>query len=88
MLGVVFSNLDVIEKDKKTFCAVKEFLQKVLGLTLKPLPEKEVEITQEMQKLIDERKEARKKKDWSKADALRDQLHKLGYDVQDQKLKK
>jgi len=88
MLGVVFSNLDAMEKDKQTFCAVRQFLQIVLGLTLIPLPEKEVEITGEMQKLIDEREEARKKKDWARADALRDQLRELGYDVQDQKIKK
>lgn len=86
MLGVIFSNLDQMEKNKSDCCAVKQFLQKVLGLTLQPLPEKKVKITSEIQKLIDEREKARKKKDWASADKIRDQLRELGYDVQDEKL--
>jgi cysteinyl-tRNA synthetase len=88
MLGVLFSNIDAIESDNNVFCAVKQFLQNVLGLPLEPLPEKEIEITPEIQKLINERDEARKSKDWPKADAIRDRLHKLGIDLKDEKIKK
>ena len=88
MLGILFSELDAIESDEKVFCAVKQFLQNVLGLPLEPLPEKEIEITPEIQKLINEREKARKEKDWAKADEIRDQLQKLGIDVKDEKIKK
>ena len=52
MWGTVFESLADLQKDPQQLCAVKTFIQNVLGLTLVPLPEKEVEITQEMQDLI------------------------------------
>lgn len=42
-----------------------------------------VEITDEAQKIIDEREEARKKSDWSKSDELRNKLEELGYTIKD-----
>lgn len=86
MLGILFSELDAIESDEKVFCAVKQFLQNVLGLPLEPLQEEQIEITPEIQQLINEREEARKQRDWAKADALRDQLQKLGIDLKDKKI--
>jgi len=87
LLGVVFSNLKVLEGTKESFCAVKQFLQEILGLALIPLPEETVEITPEIQKLIDEREQARKDKDWARADQLRDQLIAMGVELKDQKMK-
>jgi cysteinyl-tRNA synthetase len=86
MMGVLFDNLDYLQQNRQELCAVKLFLQDVLGLTLRPLPEKEVEITPEIQALLDERDAARKQKDWTKADKLRDMLQELGVDVSDKKL--
>lgn len=88
MFGVVFSHLKQIGEDTKTFCSIKLFIQRVLGLTLKPLPEKKVEITPEIKKLLEEREQARKEKDFKRADAIRDQLKQLGIEVQDTKMKK
>jgi cysteinyl-tRNA synthetase len=88
MLGVVFSHLDTLQADKEAFCAVKLFLQNVLGLSLTPLPEKVIEITPEAQALIDQREKARQEKNWTLADALRDQLYKMGIEVKDEKIKK
>lgn len=85
MFGVVFENLKALPENMADLCAVKYILQNILGLTLIPLPEKEVEITPEIQKLLDERAQARAAKDWARADALRDALTKLGYNVQDKK---
>ena len=62
-------------------------LTDILGLTLEPLAEKEVEITPEIQKLIDDRAQARLDKNWALADQIRDQLAVLGVEVQDKKLK-
>jgi cysteinyl-tRNA synthetase len=85
MWGILFESLPVLHKDNKELCSVKSFIQKVLGLTLIPLPEKEIEITPEIEQLIKERDEARAAKNWKKADELRDQLRNLGYEVKDKK---
>lgn len=86
LFGQLFSQLDTILADEQTACAVKSFLQLVLGLNLQPLPEKHVEITPEIQKLINEREKARREKNWQRADELREKLKKLGIEVKDQKL--
>lgn len=85
MLGVVFEHLSDLPKNQQDLCAVKYFLQEVLGLPLIPFAEEKTEITPEIQKLIDEREAAREAKDWSRADALREQLKALGVEVQDRK---
>jgi len=88
MLGILFENLDSIQKDQGVLCAVKGLLQKVLGLRLVPLKEKEVEMTPEIEVLIKEREEARAAKDWAKADAIRDKLQAMGVELQDKKIHK
>lgn len=85
MWGTLFESLPVLQKDKNELCLVKNFIQQVLGLTLTPLPEKEVAITPEIEQLIKQREQARSEKDWKKADELREQLRNLGYEVQDKK---
>ena len=86
MLGVLFENLDRLQKNHEELCEVKQFLQEVLGLTLEPLSEKKVEITPEIQALIDARENARHEKNWKLADELRDKLVELGVDVADKKI--
>lgn len=56
---------------------------KVLGLNLHNPDKKEMEIPTEVQELLDERAEARKNKDFTKSDDLRDEIKKLGYEVED-----
>jgi cysteinyl-tRNA synthetase len=85
MWGVLFEALAQLHHDRNQLCLVKAFIEKVLGLTLIPLPEKEVAITPEIEALIKEREQARAQKDWKKADALREQLKTLGYEVHDKK---
>jgi cysteinyl-tRNA synthetase len=85
MFGVLFDNLDKIRNDEHLLCEVKSFLQQVLGLSLEPLPEQKVEITAEIQAMIDERERARVAKDWRLADELRSRLLELGIDVMDKK---
>jgi len=85
MFGVLFESLDVLEKDPEQLSAAKQLLHDVLGLSLIPIEEKQAEITPEVQKLIDEREDARAQKDWARADAIRDQLHVLGIEVKDKK---
>jgi cysteinyl-tRNA synthetase len=59
---------------------------RILGLDLKKAIEKlsvKKEIPTEIQKLLAERQIARQNKDWTRADALRDQIIKLGFEVKD-----
>lgn len=84
-LGVVFEQLDTLKEDKKLASAVKQLLHDVLGLRLQIVSEKEQKISSEMQQLIEEREAARAAKDWARADAIRDQLKAMGYEVRDKK---
>ncbi len=68
----------VSNADKKA--TILDF-DKVLGLGFENL--KEEEITDEVAKLIKEREEARKQKDFKRADELRLKINALGYEVQD-----
>ena len=51
----------------------------VLGL----LYHEEEGADEEVEKLLQARQEARKNKDWAKADALRDQIKEMGYIIED-----
>jgi cysteinyl-tRNA synthetase len=86
LMGLLFESLDALQKDQHELAAVKGFLQQVLGLTLAPLREDKVVITDEIRRLLAEREDARAAKDWARADLLRDQLQELGYAVQDKKV--
>lgn len=83
MLGVLFEAVPHLKQDAAARCAVKQFLQEVLGLSLEPLREHTVTITPEIQKLIDERIKAREARDWARADELREALRKQGVEVHD-----
>ena len=67
------------EKAAETL-ATFEKINKVFGLKF---PEKELEIPQDVKKLADTRLEARKNKDFQKADDLRKEIEKMGYIVED-----
>ncbi len=83
--GVIFESQQSMTTDERMRAAVKYVIQHIFGLDLKPLPEAAQEITPEIQKLLDERSQARAAKDWKRADIIRDQLHALGYTVVDKK---
>jgi len=55
----------------------------VLGLKLADYQEEIIEITPELQALLDARQEARAAKDWAAADAVRDKIQALGFKVLD-----
>ena len=48
-------------------------------------PEKEVDIPEEIMKLVEERNQARKDKNWELSDKLRDIIKEKGYTVIDAK---
>ncbi len=88
MFGVLFTYIHKAPHDEKTIGALQYFLNTVLGLSLQPLPEKQVAITPEIQTLLDQREAARVVKDWARADQLRKQLEELGINVHDKKINK
>jgi cysteinyl-tRNA synthetase len=53
----------------------------ILGLDL--LKKEDIKISPEVKKLVKEREEARKKKDFKKSDELRDKINNLGYRIDD-----
>lgn len=62
--------IQTIEKIDEVFC---------LGL----LKKENVKIPAEIKKLAEERKQARKNKDWKKADEIREKINKLGFGIND-----
>jgi len=86
MFGLLFEHIRDLGEDDMQVAAVKIILQKILGLSLEPLPEKEIEITPEIQQLLDAREQARLTKNWKRADEIREQLQQLGVEVQDKKI--
>ena len=83
--GIVFDAIRAEISDQER-SEIKSLLVDLFGLTLEPLFEKGVEITPEIQQLIDDREQARKDKNWKKSDQLRDALVKLGVKITDGKL--
>jgi cysteinyl-tRNA synthetase len=86
MLGVLFDELKLLGRDQNEAAAVKAFIINVLGLTLQPIITKNISISPELQKLVEEREAARLAKNWKRADQIRDELKKFGVDVQDKKI--
>ena len=56
---------------------------RVFGLALEQWTPSEEAVPEEVRALADEREAARKKKNWSEADRLRDQLHAAGWEMED-----
>ncbi len=56
---------------------------KVLGLDLNKIKKEEIEIPNDINKLIEQREEARKNKDWNLSDKLRNSIEKNGFIVED-----
>lgn len=87
MMGILFEHLKYIVAHPEQASLVKGFIIDVLGLPLEPLYEPNMVITPKIQRLLDERTEARNNRNWARADAIRDELAQMGFDVQDKKSK-
>jgi cysteinyl-tRNA synthetase len=82
MLGILFENLQLIKSSEEFLVQSKQFLKQVCGLRF-DLKEEEVEITPEIAELIEKREKARNEKRWDEADAIREKLREIGYEVHD-----
>jgi len=85
-IGILFENLNLIKESESLAILVKNFVNLVLGLKLDAISES-IEITSEIEALIKKREQARVDKNWALSDEIRSQLLKLGYQVQDKKIK-
>jgi cysteinyl-tRNA synthetase len=85
-LGVIFENIHDIADNMHERIAIKHLVQTIFGLTLQPLPVTHTVMTDEIQKLLEERRVARQNRDWARADILRKELKEYGIDVRDEKL--
>ena len=90
-LGVIFdfvrkTNTFVTEpRSSEAIEAAKKLFSDMTGIFGVLLQEKKTEINEDALKLLAERTEARKNKDWAKSDELRDKLKEMGYLVIDSK---
>ena len=79
---------EVIKYSKKS-PEIAELLKKfdtVLGIKIdKEETNKEIEIPEDVLKLVEERKQARQEKNWAESDRLRDLIKEKGYEVKDTK---
>ena len=71
----------VRDKDAKGKKETVKEIDKVLGLGLEE--NREIEIPKEVKKLVKEREEMRKKKNWQEADNIRNRIKKEGYQIDD-----
>ncbi|MBW3018035.1 cysteine--tRNA ligase, partial [Candidatus Woesearchaeota archaeon] len=84
-LGAIFelilaaNKLDLSPKDAELLLEAMHRFDTVLGL----LHTEEMVLEDEIQELIDEREAARKRKDWARADEIRNKLEKAGIVLED-----
>ena len=79
---------EVIKYPKKSpeIAKVLKKFDTVLGIKIdKEETNKKIEIPEEILKLVEERKQARKEKNWAESDRLRDLIKEKGYEVKDTK---
>ena len=80
---------EILKNPKKSKKLQKLLLKfdEVLGLNLKEYKKEEnsIKLPEEIQKLVDQRNEARTNKNWNESDRIRDILIEKGYLVKDSK---
>ena len=82
-LAVLWEMLKTMPKSEDVYHYVMR-MDEVLGLELdKPIEKKQVEIPDSVIALVEQRKEAKARKDYTLADKLREQINALGYEVKD-----
>ncbi len=83
-MSIVWEVIKYPKKSKKLSELLLKF-DEVLGLKLNEDDKKEIDIPEEIQKLLEERKVARENKDWELSDKIRDIIKEKGYIIKDSK---
>jgi cysteinyl-tRNA synthetase len=75
-----------LAKDRRTLESIRDAMRifdSVLGLYRGGLPTASLDVPDEVMGLVAEREEARRTKDWKRADELRNRVLELGYTIED-----
>lgn len=78
---IITSNNDLYSPEQRKKTALK--MDKVIGLNLKDIKIEKIEIPENVKSLAKKRLQARKEKNWTESDKLRNEINKLGYDIED-----
>ena len=83
-LGVAWNMVRYPEKSKDIYELLLK-MDSVFGLGIEDAGKKdaEPELDSEIEQLIEERQQARKEKNWKRADEIRDRLKEMGIELQD-----
>lgn len=84
-IGQLFEYLKTDAQNKIEMKVIVLMIVHLLGLTLEPINQVTIEITDQIKELLDQREQARIAKDWKKADELRELLLQHGLTVHDKK---
>lgn len=74
------------ENSEKDSAEIKYFIENVLGLVLKKIEKKKDSYSKEILSLIEERENARREKNFKRADEIREILKKMNIDINDKKI--
>lgn len=83
-ISIIWDMIRYPKKSKKMAELISE-LDEVLGLNIDILEQKEIELPEEIVKLVEERKKAREEKNFELSDKIRDIIQKKGYIIKDYK---
>lgn len=83
-MSVVWELIRYPKKSKQIAEKLKKW-DEVLGLHIDVLKREQEELPNEVKELIEQRKQARKEKNWTLSDELRDKIQQLGYTIKDSK---
>ena len=74
------------EKKSQEIAKLLKKFDSILGIKIdEGMKEKQENIPQEILDLVEQRKQAREKKDWKKSDEIRDLINQQGYEIKDTK---
>ncbi|MFC1613338.1 cysteine--tRNA ligase [Patescibacteria group bacterium] len=82
-LAVIWELVKLASVDNSVKLELILEFDKVLGLNLANIENQKIEISDKIQKLVEERNEARANSDWKKADEIRDRIKGLGFVLED-----
>ncbi len=76
---------DLLGSDYPTSAKAATILKmdQVFGLNLEEYVGKKIEVPEEVQKLVDQREEAKKRKDYTASDIIRDKINSAGFEIDD-----
>lgn len=82
-LAVMWSVMRDEEIDGREKLALLYRFDEVLGLGFKEWERENIDLPDDVQKLVDEREKARVDKDWARSDSLRDKIKEKGFSIKD-----